>query len=330
MFFIVAIVLAVMGKREVDDTTVNFRLWAALPFGIALLFLFFTSVTTVDGGNVGVKKTFGKYEEGTIGPGLHLVAPWSSVTTLDTRTQEYTMSVAPTEGDKAGDDSITATASDQVSVGIDATILYAVTPDSANDLLQKVGKDYQAKLVRPSARTLVRDKATEFTAVELVTTKRQAYAEEVEKALVDKLSPYGITIQDVQIRDMRLPQSIQEAVNSKAAASQKADAKLAELKQAQLDGDIKRTNAKATADSQQIIACGGTEQVVKDDSGKEKSIVVPNTGNNCDQSQLTPEFLQQQYIQAIKELVDAPNNSTLIIPTDQNLTPLLNLPPAGN
>jgi regulator of protease activity HflC (stomatin/prohibitin superfamily) len=341
LFFVIGLVLFIKGKKEYktgknirnsdnelvpETVNVPFRLISILPFSIFFLILILTCFTQVDGGHVGVKKVFGAYQSGTVSPGLHIKAPWEDVVSLDTKTQEYTMSASANEGDQQGDDSITTVASDQVTVTIDATVLFAVNPDSANDLLQKVGTDYKEKLVRPSARTLVRDKATEFDSVGLVTSDRQAYATEVEKALEEKLAPYGITIQDVQIRDMGLPQSIQDAINAKSAAAQDAQKKEAELRAASLDADIKRTNAKATADSQQIIACGGVEKVVEGEDGKDKKVVTPNVGANCDQSQLTPEFLQMQYIQALKELVDAPNNSTLVLPTDTDLTPLLNLP----
>ncbi|MEZ5168546.1 MAG: hypothetical protein R2695_19485 [Acidimicrobiales bacterium] len=41
-------------------------------------------------------------------------------------------------------------------------------------------------------------------------------------------------------------------------------------------------------------------------------------------AQLTPQYLQT-YIQALQALVDSPNNSTIILPFDQNLTPLINV-----
>jgi hypothetical protein len=36
--------------------------------------------------------------------------------------------------------------------------------------------------------------------------------------------------------------------------------------------------------------------------------------------------LQFAYIQALKQLVNSPNNSTIILPFDKNLTPLLQVP----
>jgi hypothetical protein len=58
--------------------------------------------------------------------------------------------------------------------------------------------------------------------------------------------------------------------------------------------------------------------------------VVPNPIDRCSQAQLTPAYLQFTYIQALKALVNSPNNSTIILPFDQALTPLINVPAGGS
>ena len=52
---------------------------------------------------------------------------------------------------------------------------------------------------------------------------------------------------------------------------------------------------------------------------------MPNPIEECSQAQLTPQYLQYTYIQALKQLVNSPNNSTIILPFDSNLTPLINV-----
>ena len=61
------------------------------------------------------------------GPGLHLKIPfWQSVTVMDARTQEYTMSIATEEGQIKGDDSIESRTKDGQVVWIDATVLFHI------------------------------------------------------------------------------------------------------------------------------------------------------------------------------------------------------------
>lgn len=330
LLLVATVALVVVGKRDFEDGNstiqVNFRLLSLIPFGLALITLFFTTVTLVDSGTVGVPKTFGKYGETVLTEGVNFTAPWTSVVSVDIKNQDYTMSATSNEGKREGNDSIAITSLDQLTIPTDVTILYAINKDSAPTLLRTIGEDYENKIVRPNARQIVRDRAAEFNSIDLVTSQRAEFAAAVQTELSRALEKFGIEVVSINIRDMTLPPKLQEAVTTKATEAQLAEQKLAELRKAQLQADITRTNAQATADSQQIVACGGVSEVVTDDSGQNKTIVIPNRGTNCDQTQLTPAFLQSEYIKALRELVDSPNNSTLILPTDSNLTPLINVP----
>ena len=329
LLVVAAVVMVGMGRKTFaegssDEMKVNFRAFSPIPLLLGILILFFSTFTTVDGGFVGIPKAFGSY--GTpLGEGAHFVAPWADVVDLEVRTQEYTMSSKSSEGNVSGDDSVSVTASDQVTIGVDATVLYRPNAKTADKLIKDLGEEYVGKIVRPTARQVIRDVGTQYSGIDLVTSKRQAYATQVKEEITKKVAAYGITIEDVKIRDMSLPKPLEEAVNAKATAAQLADQKINELRQAQLQADIDRTKAQATADSQQIVACGGHPENVTVD-GQTKQVVVPNRGDQCDQRQLTPEFLQSQYIQALKAVVDSPNNSTIILPMDQGLTPQLILP----
>lgn len=323
ILLLVGFAMAVKGNTTIDRSQVNLRSYSLIPFGLAIFLLLFSSFTIIDGSAVGVVKTFGNYDETTLESGVNLVAPWSDVSEVNVRTQTYTMSGKASEGDTEGDDAITVQSRDIADITTEVTIRYSVSKSKAADLIKDVGDDFVNQLLRPTARASLRDEAAAFNASELVTNKRGEYASAVQKAMQDDLGPRGIEIEAVQVRDQKLPKAVQKGANAKVKAAQDADKKDLELLSALRDADIKRTDAKATADSQQIQACGGVASVVSDDLGKERTIITPNYGEACDQSQLTPQFLQLQYIQALSKLVNAPNNSTLILPTDSNLTPLL-------
>lgn len=322
---IFAIIGALIASRKLDhedDQTI-----AKVAGGVLTLIFFivlgFSTFTTVDSGTVGVTKTFGKYG-GTLTEGVNIVAPWTEVVEVNIKNQDYTMSAKSNEGQEQGDDSIKVTSSDQLAIPTDITVLYRVEPSRASDLLREVGDGYETKIVRPNAREIIRDIGAQFDAVSLVTTSRTTFSAKIDTELTRILEPFGIVVTSVNVRDMSLPAALQESITAKATASQLAEQKIAELRREQLQADITRTQAQATADSQQIVACGGKTQDVVGEDGKTKQVVVPNRGAECDQTQLTPAFLQSEYIKALKELVDSPNNSTLILPTDQALTPLIN------
>lgn len=100
--------------------------------------------------------------------------------------------------------------------------------------------------------------------------------------------------------------------------------KVFELQAASQEAEKQRISAKGLADAEQIIKCGATTTTQTNDKGEQVTVATPKEGASCENN-LTPEYLQYQYIQSLKSLVDSPNNSTVILPFDQNLTPLLNL-----
>lgn len=59
------------------------RGWALAPLILAALILTVSSTTVIQAKNVGVLTTFGKTSDRTLGPGLHLKAPWQRVIELD-------------------------------------------------------------------------------------------------------------------------------------------------------------------------------------------------------------------------------------------------------
>jgi regulator of protease activity HflC (stomatin/prohibitin superfamily) len=132
-------------------------------------------------------------------------------------------------------------------------------------------------------------------------------------------------IQDFQLREVSLGAQVQSAVDSKVAAQQKAEQQKFELATARQVADVSRIQALATADAQQILACGG-EAATATRNGQRFRTVTPNPITKCSQAQLTPEYLQFTYIQALAQLVNAPGSSTIVPPFDQNLTPLVNVP----
>jgi len=95
-----------------------------------------------------------------------------------------------------------------------------------------------------------------------------------------------------------------------------------------VQADITRTQAQATSDAQQILACGGTSSTEVRD-GQTVTVVKPNSNDQCAAPPLTAEILQYSYIQALRDLVNSPNNSTVILGgTNGNGVPLINVPGA--
>jgi regulator of protease activity HflC (stomatin/prohibitin superfamily) len=326
-----ALVTVGLKRPRNPDGTLGPRSWKRLGIflGTILAVAFvWTSIHVVQPGNVAVPVTLG-HSGDPIGPGFHITLPFTTTYSMSVRVQNYTMTSNVGEGAKGStDDSVSVLGSDGGAANVNATVLYRVDPKQATVVYKTIGKNYASAVVRPSARSCIRTQFTLYPMIEAATSSWRTIESDAAKCLKAKIEPRGLLLQDFQLREVTLATPLQAAVNSKVASQQNAEQQKFELATAQQAADITRIQALATADSQQILACGGKAATVSR-NGLQAQTVIPNSLSNCSQSQLTPQYLQFTYIQALKSLINGPNTSTVILPFDQNLTPLLNVNPGG-
>ncbi|HEV8375754.1 MAG TPA: SPFH domain-containing protein, partial [Candidatus Polarisedimenticolia bacterium] len=82
--------------------------------------------------------------------GVTLIPPFITQTEMyDLRRLEYTMTAAHGEGKKASlDDSLWSPTKEGLQVGIDLTVWHHLDPTRVVDLHQKIGPDYEEKIIR--------------------------------------------------------------------------------------------------------------------------------------------------------------------------------------
>lgn len=111
--------------------------------------------------------------------------------------------------------------SDLVPINVDAVLFWMVW--SAKNATVEV-EDY-ASAVSWIAQTAMRKAIGRATVAE-VATRRDQLDEELKAAIEEKLNPWGITIIDVEIRDIVLPKELQEAMAQEAVAERKKNARM--------------------------------------------------------------------------------------------------------
>lgn len=310
-----------------EDGTLGPRSWKRLGAFLGTIFAIafvWTSIHVVQPGTVAVPVTIG-HAGHPIGAGVHITLPFTTTYAMSTRVQNYTMTSNIGEGAKGStDDSVAVLGSDGGAANVNATVLYRVDPRQATTVYRTIGKNYATVLVRPSARSCIRTQFTLYPMIDAATIDWRKIEADSATCLKAKIESEGLLLQDFQLREVTLSAQLQTAVNSKVASQQNAEQQKFELATAEQAADITRIQALATADSQQILACGGKAATVAR-NGLIAQTVIPNPIGNCSQAQLTPAYLQFTYIQALKQLVTSPNASTIILPFDKNLTPLLNV-----
>ena len=318
------VTLGIMRPRN-PDGSLGPRSWKRLAATFAVLVgivFVWTSVHIVKPGTVGVPVTLG-HTSAPLSPGFHITLPLTTVYSMNIRTQNYTMSSLRNEGTKS-DDSVAVLGADGGTAQVNATVLYRLDRKQATGVYRNLGTTYSTAIVRPTARECVRTSFTRYPIVQASTTQWTAVEVAVAACMKNRIEPQGLVLQEFQLREVTLDPKLQSAVTNKISSQQNAEQQQFELLTAEQAADITRIQALATADSQQILACGG-KAATERRNGQSVETVIPNAISSCSQAQLTPAYLQFTYIQALKQLVNSPNNSTIILPFDKNLTPLLNV-----
>jgi len=220
----------------------------------------------IDAGQVGVKTLYGKVDDNVLYSGLNLVNPLVDVTTFDVKTQNYTMSAVHDEGSKAGDDAIRILTSDGLEVTIDLSVLFSVTPKDAPRILKEIGDDYLDKVVRPIARTAIRDNAVSYEAVALYSTKRQEFQNKIFSAIEQSFAKRGLKLEQLLVRNVTLPESVRKAIESKINAEQDAQKMQFVLQKEKQLAERKRIEAQGIADYQRILSTGLSDRQLQYES----------------------------------------------------------------
>jgi regulator of protease activity HflC (stomatin/prohibitin superfamily) len=263
---------------------------------IVILGLLSSSVKIIDPGKVGVQVLFGKVQDQVLESGLHFINPAVDVTTFSIQTENYTMSAKTSEGQVQGDDAIKVLSSDGLEVAIDLSVLYRVKASRAPFILQNIGADYEDKIVRPVTRTAVRDNAVNYQAVDLYSSKREEFQYKINKTITDNFSKNGLEVQQILVRNITLPESVRQSIESKIQAEQDAQKMQFVLQKERQEADRKRVEAQGIADYQRIISLGLTQQQLEYQSilAQKEIALSPNTKIIIMGSKGTPVMLSDK------------------------------------
>ena len=264
--------------------------------GLAFVALLSESFTIIEPGYVGVPVTFGNVGSQSLSAGMHPIFFLTDVYKMSIQTKDYTMSSVRNEGNKNGDDAVATLSRDQLILKFDVSVWYHLDPSQANNVYSNIGLNYEEVIVRPAIRTALVNAATKFDASDVMSLQRDAYTKKVTDLLLQELNGKGVILDNVLIRNVEPPITVSDAIAAKLKASQEAQQMEYTIQKAQKEAQRKAIEAGGISNAQKIIGNG-----------------------------LTQSYLQWYYITQLKEVVNSPNNSTIILPFDQKLIPLLNV-----
>jgi regulator of protease activity HflC (stomatin/prohibitin superfamily) len=204
--WVIAIALAIAGAWLTSTTQSPWPLRTAALLALIVL----VSLHIANAWEKAVVLRFGKFRSvsgpGVFGliPAIDTIAAW-----IDQRVQTSTF---------AAEETLTK---DTVPVDVDA-VLFWVAWDAKKAALEVAS---YRDAIGWAAQTALRDIIGTTTLADLL-SNRQAVDENLQRTIDARTTPWGITVQSVEIRDIKIPDSLQDAMSRQAQAERERQARV--------------------------------------------------------------------------------------------------------
>lgn len=234
------------------------------------------SIVVVPSGMAGVRVSqISGTRPGTLYPGVHFVKPLlEHVAIYDTRERVYSTALAEEKKKGSGaDDALTVQAREGLTIGLAVSVRYRLDARRLDFIHSNLPENLESEIVKPTIATAFRDLAPNYTVRDIFAARRDEVRSRAALAITRSLGGQGIEVQEVMLRDIKLPpeyakgleglllkeqendrMGVETEIQSKQVriAELEADAEKArEVKQAEGAAQVRVLQAKAESDAMQ-------------------------------------------------------------------------------
>jgi regulator of protease activity HflC (stomatin/prohibitin superfamily) len=217
------------------------------------------------------------------GEGIHIMFPFDRFTIYDTRSQTV-------------DSDFTTLTAKGLPIELKLTIRYHPDYDTIGLLDQRVGKDYVTKIVKPTIQSVLRRYIGRLEP-EAVYTNKEGVLSAIISQAIQETSEQFVSIDDVIIREVSLPEALRDAIAAKLVYQQQAEGYEFRLAGEKSEAARKIIEAQGISDAQRIIREG-----------------------------LTPELLRYEAIRVEGDMAKSNNSKLIIMPSADSRQLNINVP----
>lgn len=239
-----------------------------IPMLVAPLLFSGCYMTTIESTNTGVEKSWGEVQKEPVSAGL----AFNMMIGTDLIPMRTANKVANFVGSEDKEDStselntnnISVLTEQQLPIPLDVSVMYQLSPAMAPQMLATIGPDgvWDNMLIVKETRSSVRD-AIGQVSLENLNAKRDEYEKKIQTVMNTKLAKYGVTITNINIRNIGIPQTIKDAVLAKESAKQNAEKAKYQVEQAKAEAEVEIAKAQGVASANNILANSLTNQLVQ-------------------------------------------------------------------
>jgi len=275
-------VVEIMSENQGNVGKILNGIWKGIGI-LFLLFLLFSSVAVINAGEVGVLLQFGEVQ-GVLHPGIHFIVPFmNNVNEMSTQIEKY-----ETDASAASKDlqivSSTIAVNYRIEKKDDGSIL---------TLFENFRGGHEARLIQPMVQEAVKASTAQYTAEELI-TKRTEVKSVISSQLKEKLSIYGISVEEVAITNFDFSEEFNNAIESKVAAEQQKLEMQIELDQKKIEVQKMIAEANASAESAVLEANGDAQATLIRASAEAQAI--QKVSDSLTEAQNNEGYLTWAYI----------------------------------
>ncbi len=204
--------------------------------------------------------------ENTYGQGFHVIAPWNRMYVYDIRIKESfeSMEVLSKNG---------------LTIKVDLSYRFNPLANKIGNIHDEIGPDYQKRIVIPEIRSATREVIGKYLPEELYSSKREDIQDEIFKRTKDAINDKNIQLDAVLIREVTLPQTLQDAIERKLKQEQESLEYEFRLIKERKEAERKVIEAQAKADANMILNASLTSNILQD-KGIEATLELANSPNS--------------------------------------------------
>jgi regulator of protease activity HflC (stomatin/prohibitin superfamily) len=262
------------------------------------------SYATVGPGQVGVVWTPSGTRSNVLPEGNWSIGFFDRAAVYDARSQER-------------DEQLEVLASNGLRIVLDASIRYHIVPQEAVKLDAELGVHFYEILIGPTLRSQARRVVGRFQPEEIYSSQREVVERQIREGVEKAIAGRHIVLEAVLIRNVTLPDSIQQAINDKLQAEQLALKMKFVLAQAEGEAQKRLIEQKGEAERARIAAQSRAETDKLEAEGRAaaKRIEAEATAEyeRLVELHLTEPMLRWQEIEAMRTLGASPSSKVIFL-----------------
>lgn len=301
--------------NEKEDEVRGGRIAAVAIGGVAAIVLFFSSLTHVPVGSVGVETNMSRVTGRTYSSGWYFKTPFA-VSVHDMSIRQQTIEYDTIEGELAGKELI----------NMNLKLVYSLNSDKAAYVYENYGESYIDTLMpQDEVFDVVKATVAQYD-IEQVRSSRDGIMSAAREALQARFDERGVTITSLALSNYNfgdLEASINAEVQAKQERKTVAEQKALELEKAQADKEIKEAQANAEKEALLIKtqADADAKKIAADGEAYQKKTLADADAYAIQKAkeEITPEYVEYIYAQkwnGSKVIIDGGGSSIINVPKE--------------